>query len=236
MGNEFVTPSRAPKVRRRAETGHLTCKICLRFRKAWNAHVQPSPWKQAQVPVEKLGAEDPQFDAGPGEQTEEGHGPSGNEFISHDERMLQLAEAVRIGLLTPHEEKVLAAVFTIIHDGQRLSWRAVAKLAGGSADRARRELGRAFHRWHTVCGPNDRLVIESQTTVTHIRGTRQPDVWRRYTFRLGSREMSWSERVTDSTERRAALATRHSPWSDAPALPRLPHPDPRGVPDRRPHG
>jgi hypothetical protein len=153
---------------------------------------------------------DPKLGAGLGEQAEDGPGASGNEFLSHDERMLQLAEAVRIGILTPHEKNVLAAVFTIIHEGRRLSWRVVARLAGGSPDRARRELGPAFHRWHAVCGPNDQLVPESQTTITRVRGIRQPDVWRRHTFRLGSREMSWSERVTDLTERRAALATHHS--------------------------
>jgi hypothetical protein len=209
MGNEFVTPSRAPKVRRRADTGHLTCKACRKFRELWNAYARAGPWKHTQVPVEKLGADDPKLGAGLGEQAEDGPG-AGNEFLSHDERMLQLAGAVRIGLLTPHEKKVMAAVFAIIHEGRRLSWRAVARLAGGSPDRARRELGPAFHRWHAVCGPNDQLVLESQTTITRIRGIRQPEVWRRHTFRLGSREMSWSERVTDPTERRAALATHHS--------------------------
>jgi len=121
-----------------------------------------------------------------------------------------MEEAERIGMLTPHERALLTAMCTIIHGGHRLSCRAVAALAGCSPDRARRALVPALHRWHTLCAPNDRLALDSQTTITRIRGTRQPDVWRRHAFRLGSREMSWLERVTDPTQRRAALATRHS--------------------------
>ncbi len=206
MSNEFVTPPRAPKARRRVDTGHLNCKACLGFREFWKAYVRAGHWKQAQVPVEELGADDPKFEVGLGEQAEDGPGASENEFISHDERMLQLAEAVRVGVLMPHEGAVLTAVFTILHEGRRLSWRAVATLAGCSPGRARRALLPALHRWHTTCGPNDRLTVESHTAITRIRGSRQGDVWTRHTFRLGSRQMSWSERVTDAKKRRAALA------------------------------
>jgi hypothetical protein len=210
MSNEFVTPSRAPNLRRRVDTGHVTCEACGRFREFWNADVRAGHWKQAQVPVEKLGADDPKLEVGFGEQAEDGPGASANESTSLHERVLQMAEAERIGMLMPHERALLTAMFTIVHRGHRLSWRAVAALAGCSPDRARRALVPALHRWHTLCGPDDRLVLETQTTITRIRGTRQPDVWTRHTFRLGSREMSWSERVTDPTQRRVALATRHS--------------------------
>jgi hypothetical protein len=210
MGNEFVTPPRLPKVRRRVGTAHLTCPACRKFLEFWKSYVKAVPWKQAQLPVEELGAEDPKFDAGPGEQAEDEHGASENESTSLHERLLQMEEAESIGMLMPHEQALLTAMFTIVHEERRLSWRAVAALAGCSPDRARRALVPALHRWHTLCGPNDRLVFESQTTITRIRGARQPDVWRRHTFRLGSKEVSWSERVTDRTERQAALATRHS--------------------------
>jgi len=206
--NEFVTPSRAPKARRRVDTGHLTCKACRGFLEFWNTYVRAGLWKQAQVPVEKLGAEDSKLKVGLGEQGNDGPGASGKESISHDERVLQLAEAVRIGMLMPHEGALLTAAFTIIHEGRRLSWRAVATLVGCSTERARRALLPALHRWHTTCGRNDRLILESHTTLTRIRGSRQGDVWTRHTFRLGSRQMSWSERVTDAHKRRAALATR----------------------------
>lgn len=210
MGNEIVTRAGAPQVRRRLGTAHLACPACRNFLEFWKNYVQAAPWKHAQVPVEQLGVNDPKLEVGDGEPAEDGAGPSGNESLSLHERLLQMEEAERIGMLMPHERALLTAMFTIIHGGHRLSWRALAALAGCSPDRAQRALLPALHRWHTLCGPDDRLMIESQTTLTRIRGIRQPDVWKRYTFRLGSREMSWSERVSNPTQRRAALATRHS--------------------------
>ena len=202
MGNEFVTPSRSPQARRIVGTSHLTCQACQEFQVFWKSYTEGIGRRRAQKPVEELGADDPDLDTEP-DSVSQGRG-----FIPHDERVLQLAEAVRVGILTPHEAAVLTAMFTIIHEGRRLSWRAVAALAGCSAERAQRALLPALHRWHAMAGPNDRLTAESHTVINRIRGSRQRDVWTRHTLRLGAREMSWSERITDPEKRRTALAAR----------------------------
>jgi hypothetical protein len=173
----------------------------------WIEYTQVIRRRQAQKPVEELGADDPELNAEPDGQGRDGDLLPDSEFIPHDERVLQLAEAVRVGILMPHEGAVLTAVLTIIHEGRRLSWRAVAARAGCSPERARRAMLPAVHRWHTMAGRNDRLTLESHVVITRVRGSRQGDVWTRHTYRLGRREMSWSERVTSRKERRAALAT-----------------------------
>ena len=209
MGNEFVTPSRAPQARRNVDNGHLTCPVCQRtFPVSWNAYTQAIRWRRAQKPVDELGADDPYLVAEADGRSGDGLVSGDSEFISHDELVLQLAEAVRVGILMPHERAVLTAIFTIMHRWRRLSWRAVAALAGCSPERARRAVLPALHRWHTLCRRNDRLQVKSSNVRIRIRGSRHGDVWTRHTFRLGSRRVSWSERVTDPEKRRAALRTR----------------------------
>lgn len=208
MSNECVTPSRAPRAPRRVDTGHLTCPKCQASQALWHRYAQATQWKLGHKPVEELGGNDPELGAeldGPG-HAEAASG--GSEFISHEERVLQLAEAERVGILMPHEAAVLTALFTIFHEGQRLSWRAVASRAACSRKRAQRTMLPALHRWHTQCGPNDRLAVESQTVRVQIRGLRHREVWTRHTFRLGSRRFSWSERVTDIKKQRIALRSR----------------------------
>lgn len=209
VGNEFVTPSRAPKAPRSADAGHLTCPVCQGFSAFWNNYAQANRWKRANKPVEELGADDPEVVAeldGSG-----GDGPLSRDRVPHDECLLQLAEAVRVGILMSHEAAVLTATLTIIHEGRRLSWRAVSALAGCSPDRARRAVLPALHRWHVQCNRGDRLKVESSNMRIRIRGLRNSDVWARHTFRLGSRRISWSERVTGPENRRAALRARDRP-------------------------
>lgn len=190
------------------------CPQCAEFLAHWAAGARARRVPvQVRLVEDQVGSRDPALQAVsegmPGPDTV----PDDSASASPHDPLAPLTDMVAIGIITALEAKALRAAFSLLRDGRRSSWRAVAKIAGCRHQVARKTALRALHLWHTTAGLTDRLETSTQPVVIRVRGSRQREVWTRETQQFGRRRVSRSKLVTDRRDREQVLK-KHLPNED----------------------